>query len=94
MRPGPPGPRSAPLKVVSARPAPLWPKAASAEETFELFAGLSGDLTRALVRGSFGGRPVSLDVTHNEPAAVRIVGDFVGPLPLLVLMMGTVLHFL
>jgi hypothetical protein len=64
------------------------------EETFELFAALSGDLTRAVVRGAFAGRPVSLDVTHHEPAAVRIVGDYVGPLPLLALMVGTVLYFL
>jgi hypothetical protein len=64
------------------------------EETFELFAALSGDLTRAVVRGSFAERPVSLDVTHNKPVAVRIVGDYIGPLPLVALMVGTVLYFL
>ena len=63
------------------------------EETFELFAALSGDLTRAVVRGSFGGRPVSLDVTRNRPAAARIVGHYAGPPALLALMVGTVVYF-
>lgn len=64
------------------------------EDTFELFAALSGDSARALVRGSFGGRPVSLDATRDEPSAVRIVGEYAGPLPLLALTVGTVAYFL
>ena len=48
------------------------------EEPFELFASLSDDLARVVVRGSFGGRSVSLDATAEEPSAVRVVGEFSG----------------
>jgi hypothetical protein len=64
------------------------------EEPFELFAAVSGDLTRAVVRGSLGGRPVSLDATHDRPSGrLRVVGDYLGPLPLLGLIVGTVVYF-
>ena len=60
-----------------------------AEEPFS-YSPLSDDLTRAIVRGSLGGRTVSLDATTDEPSAVRVVGEFSGPLPLLALI-GNVL---
>jgi hypothetical protein len=64
------------------------------EEPFELFASLSDDLTSAVVRGSLGGRTVSLDATTDEPSAVRVVGEFSGPLPLLALIVNVLVHFL
>ena len=64
------------------------------EEPFELFASLSDDLARVVVRGSFGGRSVSLDATAEEPSAVRVVGGFRGPLPLLALIVNVLVHFL
>ena len=64
------------------------------EEPFELFASLSDDLTTAVVRGSLGGRTVSLDATTDEPSAVRVVGEFSGPLPLLALIVNVLVHFL
>ena len=64
------------------------------EEPFELFAALSDDLTKAVVRGSLGGRPVCLDATAEEPSAVRVVGEYSGPLPLLTLIVGVIVHFL
>jgi hypothetical protein len=64
------------------------------EEPFELFSALSDDLTKAVVRGSLGGRTVALDATRQEPAEVRIVGEYAGPLPLLAVIVGVVVHFL
>jgi hypothetical protein len=69
------------------------------EEAFELFSALSDDLTKAVVRGSFGGRTVALDATRQEPAEVRpaevrIVGEYAGPLPFLAVIVGVVVHFL
>ena len=61
---------------------------------FELFASLSDDLTMAVVRGSLGGRTVSLDATTDEPSTVRVVGEFSGPLPLLALIVNVLVHFL
>jgi hypothetical protein len=64
------------------------------EEPFELFASLSDDLARGVVRGSLGGRTVSLDATTEEPSAVRVVGEYSGPLPLLALIVNVLVHFL
>jgi hypothetical protein len=66
-----------------------------AEEPFELFVSMSSDLARAIVRGSLGGRPVSLDMTrHEPPAPALIVGEYSGPHPFLALVVGVVMHFL
>jgi hypothetical protein len=65
------------------------------ETPFEFFVAFSDDLKRALVRGSVGGRPVSLDATRDDPAGqVRIIGAYFGEPPLLVLVVGAVIHFL
>jgi hypothetical protein len=64
------------------------------ETPFELFAAFSEDLKRAVVRGSVGGRPVSLDATRDDPAAaVRIIGAYLGEPLLLALVVGAVIHF-
>jgi hypothetical protein len=49
------------------------------EELFELFVAFSDDLGRAVVRGSLGGRRVSLDAITDGPSALRIVGEYLGP---------------
>ena len=36
----------------------------------------------------------ALDATRQEPAEVRIVGEYAGPLPLLAVIVGVVAHFL
>ena len=42
---------------------------------FQLFATISDDLSKALVRGSFDGQPVLLDATRDEPSSsVRVIG--------------------
>jgi hypothetical protein len=64
------------------------------EEPLEIFAALVDGSARAVVRGSLGGRPVSLDATHDETSVVRILGEYTGPLPLLALVVGVVVHFL
>jgi hypothetical protein len=64
------------------------------EQPFELFASLSDDFARALVRGSLGGHAVWLDATSEEPSAVRVVGGYSGPLPLLALIVNVLVHFL
>jgi len=65
------------------------------EAAFELFAALSDDLYRAVVRGSVGGRPVSLDATRDGPLApVWVVGAYSGPPPLLGLVVGALAYFL
>ncbi len=64
------------------------------EEPFELFSALSDDLTKAVVRGSFGGRTVALDATRQEATEVLVVGEYTGPLPLLAVIVGVVVHFL
>ena len=61
---------------------------------FELFAALSEDRDRAVVRGSVGGRPLSIDATRADPSAVRVVGAYFGEPPLLMLVLGVVVHFL
>ncbi|HTW09189.1 MAG TPA: hypothetical protein VME46_16910 [Acidimicrobiales bacterium] len=63
------------------------------EEPFELFAAPRDDVPGAVVRGSLGGRPVALDATHDDPTAVRVVGQYAGRLPLLALIVGVVVHF-
>lgn len=69
-------------------------KGTAGEEPLELFAALVDGSARAVVRGSLGGRPVSLDATHDETSAVRVLGEYTGPLPLLALIVGVVVHFL
>jgi hypothetical protein len=65
------------------------------EAPFELFAALSDDGKRAIVRGSVGGQPVSLDATGDDPAAsVCIVGTYIGEPALLALVLGVIIHFL
>jgi ATP-dependent Clp protease ATP-binding subunit ClpC len=65
------------------------------EAPFELFAALSDDGKRAIVRGSVGGQPVSLDATGVDPAAsVCIVGTYIGEPALLALVLGVIIHFL
>jgi hypothetical protein len=65
------------------------------ETPFELFAALSDDWKRAVVRGSVGGHPVLLDATRDDPAAsVRVVGAYFGQPALLALLLGVVIHFL
>jgi hypothetical protein len=65
------------------------------ETAFDLFVAFSDDLKRAVVRGSIGGRPVSLDATRADPpSSVRIVGSCSGEPPLLALVLGVLIHFL
>jgi hypothetical protein len=60
----------------------------------ELFVAVSEDSKRAVVRGSLGGRAVSLDATRADPAtSVRIVGSCSGEPPLLVLLLGLIVAF-
>jgi hypothetical protein len=61
------------------------------DSPFQLFGALSTDLTRAIVRGSVGGAPVSIDATREDPfAPVRVIGAFSGPPALLALLVGAV----
>ncbi len=64
------------------------------ETAFDLSAALSGDLTRAKVRGTVGDRPVRLDASKVEPATVRIVGAYEGPSALLAVIVGSLVYFL
>ena len=65
------------------------------ETPFELFAALSGDLTKAVVRGSVDGFPTSLDASRDEPSGpVKVYGSYTGPPTLLALMVGVVAYFL
>ena len=62
---------------------------------FQLFATISDDLSKALVRGSFDGQPVLLDATRDEPSSsVRVVGAFMAPPPMVALVAGALAHFL
>ena len=65
------------------------------EAPFQLFAALSGDLTKAAVRGSVDGRPVSLDASRDEPSGpVKVCGSYSGPPGLLASMVGALSYFL
>jgi hypothetical protein len=65
------------------------------ETPFELFAALSGDLTKAVVRGSVDGRPISLDASRDERSStVKLCGSYSGPPSLLVLTVGALSYFL
>jgi hypothetical protein len=62
---------------------------------FELFATVSGDLTRAIVRGSLGGQAVRLDAIREESSrTVRIVGAYEGPVAVLAVIVGVLVYFL
>ena len=61
----------------------------------ELFASVRGDLTRAIVRGTFDGQRVGLDATRDpDPATCSMTGAFAGPVALVTLVAGVVLAFL
>ena len=62
---------------------------------FQLFATISDDLRKALVRGSFDGQPVRLDATRDEPSpSVRVIGAFMAPPSMVALVAGALAHFL
>ena len=65
------------------------------ETPFELYAALSGDLTKAVVRGSVDGLSISLDAVRGDPSGpVRLQGPYSGPPALLALTVGAVAYFL
>ena len=65
------------------------------ETPFELYAALSGDLTRAVVRGSVDGRSISLDAGRDYPSGpVKVQGSYSGQPALLALTVGVVAYFL
>ncbi len=62
---------------------------------FELFASVGGDLTRGIVRGTLGDRPVSLDAAREESSStVRITGAYEGPPALLAVLLGVLVYFM
>jgi len=65
------------------------------ETPFELYAALSGDRTRAVLRGSVDGRSLSLDATRDSRSGpVRLQGSYSGPPALLALAVGALAYFL
>ena len=65
------------------------------ETPFELYAALSGDRTRAVLRGSVDGRSLSLDATRDSRSGpVRLQGSYSGPPALLALAIGALAYFL
>ena len=65
------------------------------EIPFELYAALSGDLTKAVVRGSVDGLSISVDAVRADPSGpVRFNGSYSGPPALLALTVGAVAYFL
>ena len=62
---------------------------------FEVFVALTGDKSRAAVRGTCGGAPVRLDATRDHHGApVRIAGECSGPPELLALLVCATLYFM
>src|SRR5712692_4434647 len=68
---------------------------------FSLFATIAGDLEAGLVVGSVGGRPLRLHAGYErmdrrvqrQSAALHITGYYEGPVALLALITGALLHF-
>ena len=62
---------------------------------FEVFVALTGDKSRAAVRGTCGGARVRLDATRDHHGApVRIAGECSGPPELLALLVCATLYFM
>ena len=60
----------------------------------ELFAALSGDLTKAVVRGSIGAHSISLDASRDQlGGAVKLYGSISGPPALVALTVGALTYF-
>lgn len=64
--------------------------------TFSVFASVAADHTRGAVRGSVEGRPLVLDarqMIEAPEAGLRVTGAFEGSTAVLLLAIGTLLHF-
>ena len=61
---------------------------------FQLFATISDDLRKALVRGSFDGQPVRLGHPGRAVPLRACIGAFMAPPSMVALVAGALAHFL